>query len=293
MMDSSNATNRGAVVITGTSTGIGRACALTLDRMGFTVFAGVRREEDGNSLKKEASARLTPLMIDVTDNDSVERAFGVVEKSVGEDGLAGLINNAGIAIVCPLEGFSHDLLWKQLQVNLVGQIAVTQKFLPLIRKRRGRIINIGSIGGIQSVPFFAPYDASKAGLHALTDSLRMELSAWSIPVILIIPGHIGTPIWGRMKRMKEELPLPSNGADIYASLMDSFYDVIGKMEKGGLPPEAVAEVVAKALTAKRPKSRYIVGRDAKIQSLMAKVFSDRFRDRLVLRSVGLAGKNKP
>ena len=289
-MNSDNFEKKGAVVITGSSTGIGRACALFLDRKGYQVFAGVRKKEDGDSLKQESTDKLTPILIDVTDNDVISRAVEIVEKSVGNDGLAGLINNAGVPEICPLEYFPLDQLRKQLHVNLLGHIVVTQAFLPLIRRRPGRIINVGSIGGIQPIPFSSPYDIAKAGFHSFNDSLRIELLFWGIPVILIVPGHIATPLWEKWKPMKEDLSktLPKAGSELYGSMIDSFFDfLINEGKKGGTPPEAVAKVIAEALRAKRPKTRYVVGWDARLQSLTATIAPDRIRDRLVLKLLGL------
>src|SRR5439155_3574156 len=146
-----------SIVITGASTGIGRACALRLDRMGFRVFAGVRKTEDGEALKQQASERLTPVVIDVTDVASIARAAEMVAAEVGEAGLAGLVNDAGIAVAGPLEFIPIEELRKQLEVNVIGQIAVTQVFLPLLRKGHGRIVNMGSISGRLAVPLLGPY----------------------------------------------------------------------------------------------------------------------------------------
>ena len=291
-MASSNIMEKGAVVITGTSTGIGRACALSLDKIGLQVFAGVRKKEDGEVLKQESSERLTPIIIDVTDNDSIARASEIVRESIGEGGLAGLVNNAGTAVVMgPLEFIPIDKFMKQVYVNLIGHIAVIQAFLPLLRKHNGRIINIGSIGGIQAVPFNGPYGASKAALENLTDSLRMELRPWDIPVTIVIPGNISTAIWKKARETAVALlkSLPENANDLYSSAIDSLvHHISNKMETSGNPPEAVAKVVIKALLTKKPKTRYIVGWDARMQIIMAKFVFDRVRDRIMLRYLGLA-----
>lgn len=278
---------RGAVLITGASTGIGQAIALLLDKSGFQVFAGVRKQSDVDSLKLASSSRLTPVMLDVADHTSIRNAARVVEKSTGTKGLAGLINNAGISIACPVEFFPMDEAVRQLNINLLGQVAVIQAFLPFIRKGNGRIINIGSIGGIQSVPSLGLYDASKAGLHALTDALRLELSAWGIPVILVIPGNIATPIWKKSgdaaKKLLESLPKPAQ--ELYGPMMDDIGHTVEKMPGKGLSPEAVAKIVVEALTVKRPKTRYIVGADAILQVILSKFLCSKIRDALVLRSL--------
>src|SRR5271169_5091661 len=166
---------RGVVVVTGTSTGIGRAAAIHLDKIGFRVFAGVRRIQDGESLKVESTERITPVLMNVTDEATLVAAVGQVAKAVGDEGLSGLVNNAGIAVGGPLEFLPISEIRKQFEVNVLGQIAVIQSFLPLLRKTNSRIVNVGSIAGRMAVPFIGPYSASKFALEAITDSLRIEL----------------------------------------------------------------------------------------------------------------------
>ena len=176
---------RGPVVITGTSTGIGAATALYLAEQGFQVFAGVRRDADGEALQQRSSHGLTPVILDITDARTIASAVDSVSAAVGKRGLAGLVNNAGIVKPGPLELQPIDDFRRQLEVNLVGQVAVTQAFLPLIRKGRGRIVNVGSIGGRLVLPLHGAYSASKFGIEAVTDALRLELgngrspSRWS------------------------------------------------------------------------------------------------------------------
>ncbi len=282
-MSSNRIVEKGAVVITGASTGIGQATALSLDKAGFRVFAGVRKQSDADALKDAASSRLIPIILDVTDQATIAESARVVEKSVGAKGLAGLVNNAGISLSYPIEFFPLDQAMKQLNVNLVGHIAVMQAFLGLIRKGKGRIVNIGSIGGIQAIPTLGLYDASKAGMHALTDALRMELSVWGIPVILVIPGNIATPIWSK-PNLAGDLSGPAK--EYYGPMMESLASAVEKMPGKGLPPEAAAKVVLKALTAKKPKTRYIVGKDAVLQVIMSKFLGNKIRDALVLLSLG-------
>jgi NAD(P)-dependent dehydrogenase (short-subunit alcohol dehydrogenase family) len=167
--------DKGAVVITGASTGIGEACALHLDKLGYRVFAGIRKATDGESLRRRASARLVPLRLDISDETEVGLAARNVVEALGDGGLAGLVNNAGIVVGGMLEFLPLDALRRQLEVNVVSQIAVTQAFLPSLRKARGRMVNIGSVSGLISSPFSGAYAASKFALEALTDSLRMEL----------------------------------------------------------------------------------------------------------------------
>jgi NAD(P)-dependent dehydrogenase (short-subunit alcohol dehydrogenase family) len=274
-----------SILITGTSTGIGRATALHLDKRGYKVFAGVRKDEDGKALKREASENLVPLMIDMNDTDSMENAFKQVSTFAGSEGLAGLMNNAAIPMGGPLEFFDPDQLQKGLQVNLLGHIRMIQLFLPLIRKKKGRIINIGSIGGIFPAPFTAPYSASKAAMHALTHALRRELLPEGIHVVLIIPGNIKTSIW---KKVQDSTKAASPAVEArYGSALESMEKLTKKMSSQGIPPESVAKVVEKALTLKRPKPTYIVGTDAKLQKIAAVVLPNRWIDRLFLFALGI------
>lgn len=280
---------RGAVVITGASTGIGEACALRADELGFAVFAGVRKEADGESLQRKGSDRLTPVFIDVTDDASIASAAGTVAKAVGDAGLAGLVNNAGINIPGALEFLPIADLRRQLEVNVIGQIAVTQAFLALLRKGCGRIINIGSINGKLAAPFVGPYCASKFAMEALTDSLRMELRPWRISVSIVEPGFIATPIWDKSKAAEAELfkNMPQEGHDLYAEALAAMREVFDKATKEATPPAAVARAVAHALTARTPKTRYVVGRNARRVTALARLVPDRIRDWLVMREVGL------
>jgi len=277
----------GAIVITGASTGIGRACALCLDRMGFRVFAGVRRAEDRDSLKRQASERLTPVMLDVMDAASIAAAADLVAGAVGKAGLWGLVNNAGIVVPTPLEFIPLDEFRRQLEVNVTGQIAVTQALLPLLRKARGRIVNIGSISGRMPFPLLGPYCASKFALEAVTATLRMELRPWGVHVCIIEPGGISTPIWEKGLAAGEDLALrlPPEAHQLYGPLLASMRRFIARPEGIRLPPERVARVVAHALTAKKPKTRYMVGRTAWLGEIMLRL-PERVRERLITSQLG-------
>jgi len=272
----------GAVVVTGASKGIGRACALHLDRLGFQVFAGVRRDEDGQALRREASDRLVPVLLDVTDAASIEDAEGRVAEAVGATGLAGLVNNAGVAVAGPLEFLPLSELRRQLEVNVIGQIAVTQAMLPHLRRSRGRVVNIGSISGKSSLPFTGAYGASKHALEALTDALRVELMPWGIEVSIVEPGVIATPIWQTSIRAAEAVmqDYPPEAHEYYGAAIEKVRAGVAANGETGRPPEDVARVVAHALTARRPRTRYLVGRDAKVRLLLEKL-PDRLRDRLI------------
>lgn len=275
----------GAVVVTGASSGIGRAAALHLDRQGWRVFAGVRREPDGESLRREASERLTPALLDVTDAASIAAAAKQVETELAGAGLAGVVNNAGIGVGGPLEFLPLDELRSVLEVNAVGVVAVTQAFLPLLRRERGRVVVVGSISGRLSTPFAGPYCASKFAVEALCDSLRMELAPWSMQVSLVEPGDVDTPIWEKTQGYADRMlaRLPQAARELYADAIVGLRRQLDESARGAAPPEACARAIAHALSARRPRTRYLVGTDARIQAALVRFLPDRLRDRLVAR----------
>ena len=270
----------GTVVVTGASSGIGEATARHLAELGFEVRAGVRKPEDGERLRAE---RITPLMIDVTDPDSIE----VARDQLGGRPLAGLVNNAGIAVSAPLEHVPIDSLREQLEINLVGQIAVTQAFLPGLRAARGRIVNVSSIGGRSALPLAGPYNASKFALEGASDSLRQELRG-KVDVILVEPGGVKTPIWSKGGEAADEL-LAGMGPEVerdYGSLIEAMRRQAEKIDtETGIEPSEVAAVIGRALTARRPRTRYLVGRDAKARAAMKLLLPDRVMDALVARTL--------
>jgi NAD(P)-dependent dehydrogenase (short-subunit alcohol dehydrogenase family) len=276
-----------SVLITGASTGIGEACALWLDGAGYRVFAGVRRTADGDRLRVTASPRLVPVSIDVTDDRSIEAVTTQIDELVGTDGLYGLVNNAGIAVAGPLELVPIADLRRQLEVNVVGQVAVTQAVLPLLRRAKGRIVLMGSIGGRMVTPFLGPYCASKFALEAIADSLRVELQPWGIHVAIVEPGSVATPIWTKSDRDAEAMQavMSHHGAD-YTVATEALRKAAAAAGRRGVPPAVVAKIVAHALESPRPKTRYVVGRDAKMQVLF-RLLPDRVRDRLIARALKL------
>jgi NAD(P)-dependent dehydrogenase (short-subunit alcohol dehydrogenase family) len=276
---------RGIAVVTGASTGIGRATALDLAANGFEVFAGVRRKADGEALKEAAPENLTPLIIDVTKPATISRAKTAIGRKAGSDGVSALVNNAGVAIAGPLEFLPLDDFRRQIEVNLTGHLAVTQALLPQLRKAQGRIVNITSIGGLIAYPFNGPYHASKWGLEALSDSLRVELQPWGIDVIAIEPGSVATEIWdrGTDKANQVREGLPREGKKLYNPAMEAMLKVMGDTGNAGLHPDKAAKIIRKALTARRPKTRYLLGRDAKGAIRMKRLLPDRTWDRLVTR----------
>ena len=276
-----------AVVVTGASSGIGEASALKLATLGFDVFAGVRKEADGERLRSESGSKVVPLSIDVTDQDSIRAAAAQVTEAVGERGLAGLVNNAGVAISGPLEFIPIEELRQQIEINLIGQVAVTQAFLGLIRAGRGRIVNVSSIGGRIALPFAGPYAASKFGIEAISDSLRRELRPWGIEVSVIEPGSVATKIWDKGTAKARELSanLPAEGMELYGGAIAKMQKLAAETAARGMPPEEVAEDVIHALTSAKPKTRYLVGRDAKMRARVSALVSDRTFDRLVARTL--------
>ena len=279
-----------AVLVTGASTGIGRASALALDRTGYRVYAGVRRPEDGRALADAASSRLVPVMLDVTDAASIDAAAELVRSQLGDARFLGIVNNAGIAVGGPAEFIALDSWRRQLEVNVIGVVAVIQRFLGTIRAHRGRIVNVSSVGGRVSQPFLAPYVASKHAVEAISDALRMELRPWGIEVCLVEPGSVATPLWDKSTRAAIEAlsgSAPQQVFELYGRALEAITKVVRRQEEIGVPPEQVATAVLHALTDARPRTRYVVGRDAQALLLLRRILPDRWRDELMLRYAGL------
>jgi NAD(P)-dependent dehydrogenase (short-subunit alcohol dehydrogenase family) len=256
-----------AVLITGASSGIGKACALRLVRDGFAVFAAVRKDRDAQELER---AGLTPVVLDVTKAATIAAAARTVAAAVGDAGLAGLVNNAGIAVPGPIELVPIDELRRQFEVNVFGQVAVTQAFLPLLRAARGRIVNLGSVGARFALPFAGALNASKGAFELISDALRMELRPWGIRVIVVSPGAIRTAAEGKLVADTEASIASASpeGKALYASSFRAFVAAFEKLEASGVGPEAVADAVAHALTARVPRRRYAVGPKSTILPLL-------------------------
>jgi NAD(P)-dependent dehydrogenase (short-subunit alcohol dehydrogenase family) len=277
-----------STLITGASTGIGRATALRLDTAGWQVFAGVRKEEDAASLRTDASERLTPLMLDVTDAGQISTAAETIGEKVGPGGLDGLVNNAGIAVPGPLETLPVDDFRRQIEINLTGQLAVTQALLPAVRAARGRIVFTSSIGGRMAFPMFGAYHASKFGLEAVGDAFRQELRPWGIKVVIVEPGSIATPLWERGDAEVDTIGERAGDghADLYGKTIATYRKVAMKAGARGIAPEKVAARIEHALNTRRPRTRYLVGADAKGQALTVRFLPDRLRDWIVARVTG-------
>jgi NAD(P)-dependent dehydrogenase (short-subunit alcohol dehydrogenase family) len=272
----------GTVVITGASTGIGRATALRLARAGFDVLAGVRREEDGAALRND-DGRIEPVLVDVTDGGQI----AALAERVGGAPLAGLVNNAGIAVAGPLEGVPLDEVRRQYEVNVFGLLAVTQALLEPIRAGRGRIVNVGSIGGRINTPFVGPYSSSKAAVRSLSASLRRELRPWGIQVALVEPGALDTPIWRKGEEGAQETiaALPERVRALYARPLEALVAATRNIAASAASPDDAAQAIEHALTAERPRTLYTVGRQARLQGALHGALPARTFDALVARAM--------
>jgi NAD(P)-dependent dehydrogenase (short-subunit alcohol dehydrogenase family) len=276
-----------AVLVTGASSGIGFATAVRLARHGTIVFAGIRRQIDGENLLREGAGNIRPMLIDVVDQGSLQRARAKIE-SLREYRLDGLVNNAGIALGGPLELLPLDEVRKQFEVNFFGAIAAIQTFLPLLRQSGGRVVNVSSIGGKLAAPFTGAYNASKFALEAASDALRLELRPFGVSVSVVEPGSVKTPIWRRSADASLRI-LDGVGADAradYDAMIRTMTRAAQKAETNGIPPEQVARVIERALFARRPRARYLVGFDARLRLAVARL-PEPLRDLIVMAALGL------
>ncbi len=273
----------GTVLVTGASTGIGEATVLHLRELGFDAVGGVRRDEDAERLGAQG---VRTVRLDVTDAAQI----AAVRDELGQSPLAGLVNNAGIAVAGPIEFLPVDQLRQQLEINLIGQVAVTQALVPALRQARGRVINVSSIGGRMALPLMGAYSMSKFGLEGFSDSLRRELRPQGVDVVVIEPGGVKTPIWQKgnalIERMMQDMPAGELDR-LYGRVIEALRRETVKIEQErGMPAREVAELIGMALTHKRPRARYVIGRDAKQRAVMARVVPDRVMDRLIGRALG-------
>ncbi len=267
-----------------------RHCALELHRRGFRVFAGVRAESAAEKLRAKASSRLTPVLIDVTDGASIASAAAMVRDAVGDAGIAGLVNNAGIAVPGPLEILPIDALRRQFEVNVIGQVAVTQAFLPLLRKARGRVVNISSLSGGLATPYLRAYSASKFAFEAITDALRLELRTWGIHVSSVAPGPIDTPIWRKGIFTGNQLTeqVAAEGLALYEADLAALRRSVDRSILAASPVDRVVRAVVHALVAKRPKTHYFLGWGVRVCFKGTKMLPDRLRDWIVRKLIGLS-----
>lgn len=281
-----------SVVITGASTGIGWGCAKVLIKKGFKVFGSVRKQEDAGRLSKEFGANFTPLLFDVTDAAAVKAGAAKVAATLGNETLAGLVNNAGIAVAGPLLYLDVDEFRQQLEVNLTGQLIVTQAFAPLLgadtsrKGKPGRIVNITSIGGRNASPFVGPYNTSKFGFEGFSESLRRELMLFGIDVIVVAPGAVATPIWDKA----EAVDTSRYANTPYGPSLNKVRDYMLSTGRKGLPPEKIGRAVWRALTLAKPKVHYVVTPDP-IQEIVVHTLPKRTVDNLIAGRLGLKKAN--
>lgn len=278
-----------SVVVTGASSGIGWGCVSVLMAKGCRVFGSVRRKTDADRLAREFGAPFVPLIFDVTDSAAVSAGAAVVANALGGETLFGLVNNAGIAVAGPLLYLDPDDVRRQLEVNVVGQLLVTQAFAPLLRKspkkRAGRIVMISSVGGRNAFPFVGPYNASKFALEGMSESLRRELMLLDIGVIVVAPGAVATPIWDKA----EQVDTSRYAGTPYAAALGAVRDYMLAQGRKGLKPEQVGRAVWHALTTTRPKTRYVVAPD-RVQNIVVNMLPKRMVDRMIARRLGLMPK---
>jgi NAD(P)-dependent dehydrogenase (short-subunit alcohol dehydrogenase family) len=280
-------------LVTGASTGIGQAVALRLAKAGWTVFAGVRNDSAGERLAGEAPAgRILPLILDVTDFEQIRLAAGRVSELAGDGDsspgrLDALVNNAGVGYGGPLELIHPDDLRKQFDVNVLGQVAVTQALLPALRAAHGRIVFLSSVGGRVAMAFTAPYGASKHAIEAIGDALRVELATSDVQVALVEPGSVATPIWDKARQTSERLIVPAQLQKQYGHVPEAMDKVLQDTAKRGVPPEQVAQTIERALTARRMKARYVVGSDARAMIVAKRLLPDHVFDRIARRALGV------
>jgi NAD(P)-dependent dehydrogenase (short-subunit alcohol dehydrogenase family) len=275
-----------AALVTGAGSGIGEACAKRLSKLGWRVFAGVLDETQRAHVEQSRLERVTPIVLDITKGDAIAAAAETIAAEVGQRGLAGLVNNAGIGVVGPVEFVPIDRFRHQLEVNLIGHVAVTQACLPLLRKATGRIVYISSLAGRLSIPLLSPYSVSKFGIEAVSDALRQELRPWNMHVACIEPALINTPILASTDAAADAAfaAMTEEGRGLYGSFFNRLKTAT-KMRAAAQPPDVVARAVAHALTALRPKTRYVVG-GMRWQFLLLSKLPDRLRDWVIAKQFG-------
>ncbi|KAA5803465.1 SDR family NAD(P)-dependent oxidoreductase [Alkalicaulis satelles] len=277
-----------SVVITGASTGIGYAAAQHLSERGWRVFAGVRKDADARRVAGALGEAVTPVRIDVTDMASVHKAAEVVTKALDGAALSGLVNNAGVAVAGPLLHLPIEEMTRQLDINVTGQLRVTQAFAPMLGARRdhqgpaGRIVNISSVAGFSAAPLVTPYSCSKFALEAFTQGLRRELMLYGIDVVAINPGPIATPIWDKAEELDPEQYKDTDFAPAVARILSYML----KRGRDGLAPVVVAEAIHRALTDKEPKLNTVITPEPFTQWLLG-VLPRRMSDKMIAGRLGL------
>ena len=281
--------NKRTVVITGASSGIGRSSLCRLAQSGWQVFAAVRKTQDSDQLRSDFGTSVTPVIMDVTNRPSVTAAAEQVVSRLQDSGLDGLVNVAGVGKVRPVEYMTQDDLREIFDINVFGQIAVTQAFLPLLRTARGRIVNISSVGAHIAIPFGSLINATKSAFGILSDTLRLELHPFGIRVAVVEPGAIQTPAVAKTLGDVEAVirSLPEKGAAQYGNMLRDFARRAYEREMNGSSPDAVAQAIQHALTARRPRTRYRVGKHATLLATLAAFLPDRLLDTIRFRITGM------
>jgi NAD(P)-dependent dehydrogenase (short-subunit alcohol dehydrogenase family) len=283
------------ILITGTSTGIGRAATFTLAENGFRVLAAVRKQADIDSLLAEAATRrmagsVEPIILDVTDAGQIAAAVDVVSARIAAGGrLHAIIHNAGTQWAGPIETMPPTEWRSQFEVLVFGPVALTQQLLPLLRAARGRVINVTSIGGIAPGPMMAAYQAAKAAFEAVSDSMRMEFAPFGVHVTAIAPGGISTPMLDRSSDEFNRIAdaLPKSLQPVYADALRAFAKTVASAQRSSTSPEKASLTILRAVTAPRPRTRYLIGADAKLLAFLKRNLPDRWMDALTFRLVGL------
>jgi NAD(P)-dependent dehydrogenase (short-subunit alcohol dehydrogenase family) len=263
------------VLITGASRGIGRATTMWLAARGWHVFAAVRRPEDGEALVASATGQITPVMLDISDDEQVAALETALPGT-----LDAVVNNAGVVVAGPVEAVPVSELRRQLEINVIAQAAVTQAVLPRLRASRGRLVFVSSVSGLIATPMFGPYSASKFALEAMVDALRLEVKPWGIRVSLVLPAQTDTDLWRGAEQELDETTaaLAPNHRELYAKHIDGFRKTIPRSIKAAAPVDGVAATIEKALTASRPRARYVVGGSARVQAIVARALPTPIRD---------------
>ena len=275
------------VLITGASRGIGRSTALRLAQAGWQVYGGVRNDADGAGLEADGNGRITAVTLDVTDAEQIAALDAVLPAT-----LDAVVNNAGVVVGGPVEGLPLDELRRQFEINVFGQIAVTQALLPRLRSTCGRVVFVSSVSGRISTPMTGAYNASKFAIEALGDALRLELKPWGIRVSLIEPAQTDTDLWrGAEEALEATLAtVPDEQRVLYAKHIVGFRRTIPISQKLAAPADGVAAAIEHALTAKRPRARYVVGAGPKVQAALMQVTPSVIGDRVLARLTGVPRK---
>jgi NAD(P)-dependent dehydrogenase (short-subunit alcohol dehydrogenase family) len=272
------------VLVTGAARGIGRATTLRLAAGGWDVIAGVRRADDEEPLVRAQPGRITPVTLDITNADHLAALDAALPAT-----LDAVVNNAGVVVAGPIEAVPLSELRRQLEVNVVGQAAVTQAVLPRLRRSRGRLVFVSSVNGRVATPLFGPYSASKFALEGMADALRMELVPWGVRVVVVEPGLTDTDLWRHADEEVNDAVASLSPAHrvLYAKHIAGFRKTIPRSQRVAVPADAVAAVIESALTDRRPRARYVVGVSVRVQLLLTQMLPTALRDVLLRVASGV------